>query len=493
MILIGRYEDAAVHIHVASSATGVVVEDLTSLSWLRRLQQKPEEALLFIQRAIGLMGEGPDDPQRLKLLNEEALCHLQMGHVEDAIRIFSESDDRVARLRLEERVQVINNNLGMALARAGRFAEAIAFYREKYARFADDKRIAASVLAQLGYACEQAGKLDEALDAYRRSWDLASAVGDLHSGAVILGNIINICQHLALFSDALRYAEEDLAIASHAASEEDMAATFLTIGTLHINMGLEDVALRYLNEAARVFERRGDLRMLSWARLSLAHLNNNLGKGQEAQGLVGQVVGQAEVLGDEELLFWARCGAAEILLDAGVVGEAAAHLDHLDVAWPPVEPVGDKELTAELLRLRCAVSRDEPAEDTAKRLEELAIFTLQEGRRELAGEAYHTLGTLFHATGNDVESARALVRVTEIYKDIATTLSEEYRDSFLRQKSRKIAFDDSVRFDRSSAAVRQAVEAAMKMPAVSKGATDETSELSRNDVLAETKDLPLKR
>lgn len=493
LILLARYDDAAAHIQAASRATGIVVEDLTSMSWLRRLQQQPEEALRFVRKAIDLLGEGPDDPGRLKLMNEEALCHLQMGQVEEAIRIFRESDDRAARLAEREQRQVINNNLGMALVQAGRFDEAIAFYREKHERFADDKRIAASVLAQLGYACEQAGDLDEALDAYRRSWDLASAVGDLHSGSVILGNIINICQHRALFSDALRAAEEDLAIASRTASEKNMAATFLTIGTLHINMGLEDVALRYLNEAARVFERLGDRRMLSWARLSLAHLNNNLGERREARDLVGRVIEEAEAQDDKDLLFWARCAAAEVHLDAGAPGEAAAELDLLDVAWPPAGVAGDKDATAELLRLKCAVSQGDVAGETARRLEELALSTLEEGSREMAGEAYHTLGTLFHAAGDDAASARALLRATEIYKDIASTLSEEYRDSFLRQKSRKVAFEDSVRLDRSSAAVRHAVEVATKGAAASQTATDETSELSRDDVLSETKDLRPRR
>lgn len=461
LILIGKYDEAISHIDKASCLTSVSIEDLTSLSWLNRLQHKPDVALRNIERALVLLGSGPDDFRKLRLLNEAALCYLQMGDIEEAVRIFQDSDERSHRLPKDEQDFVLNNNLGMALVRAGRYSEAISFYLEKYDRVSGDKRIASSALAQLAFAYEQAGFQDKALDTYRKSWDLASEVGDIHSGAVILSNIINICQQKALFSDALRYAEESLSIASRAASKKDIAATFFIIGNLYINLGLEDIAPRYLNEAASSFEQLGDTRMLSWVRLSTAHLYNNLGKVHEARCLIDEVIKQAQVMGDDDLLFWSRCGAVEIFLDAGDLDTAALHIDNLDFKLSPKE-FREKEITAGFLKLKCDVLRGKAAESIAMQLNELADVSLKRGCRELGGEICHLLGIFYRNVGDDMRSATAFTRAMEIYSDIASTLSEEYRDSFLRQKSRKAVFDDSVKLDRFSPAVSEAVAQAVK-------------------------------
>jgi tetratricopeptide (TPR) repeat protein len=142
----------------------------------------------------------------------------------------------------EKRREVVNNNLGLALAQDGRYDEAIVFYKEKNEVFADDKRLSASILSQLGYVYQQSGHLDEAIETYKKSWELASSIGDTHSAQAVLSNIICLCQSKALYSDALNYAQESIKIASQAASEKDMAANLLTIGSLYTNLGLEDVA-----------------------------------------------------------------------------------------------------------------------------------------------------------------------------------------------------------------------------------------------------------
>lgn len=445
-LLKGEYNDALRHIEEASNLTEISVNDLTNLSWIDRLQHKPEDALVHIQKALEMQEKDDSSPDYLRLMNEVAQCYVQMGRADDAVKIFKETDAHARKLSPEIQKKVSNNNLGLAMAQMGEFDEAIKFYKEKYDFFRDERQLAASVLSQLGYVYQQAGLLTEGLDTFKKSWEIYSEISDTHSAVAILGNMVCLCQSKALFTDALEYVKESIRLASHAGSERELAGNFLTLGSLYITLALEDVARRYLNEAAQIFQKLKDKRMEAWVQISFAYLYKNLRKYKEALAYLDNVIKAGKESGYEDLILWGSFGAAEMLLDIGEVEKAEKYISSININWRDAEGANERDIKVELLRSKLVITREKkPPKEIEGRMNELAALAGKLELRELVGEIFHNLAEYHQKHGNQIESAKYVSKAKEIIQDIAGTLSEEYRESFLKQQFRQKVFEDSVR------------------------------------------------
>lgn len=491
-ILASQYDEAKKHLDAAMRRSPPLVQDFMALSWIARVQRRPLDALRHLREGIESARSSLDDVGRLFLMNEEALCHLETGDVARAIELFRQNLEEASALREDQQCCVVNNNLGQALCLAGKYDDAVAFYRKKLELFRDDARVRASILFQLGFVFETSFQLDEALESYQEGWEIASSLGDTHGAAAVLGNIINVCQSLALYSEALSYAKQGLSLASQMSSKRELATMLLRMGSLFINLGLEDAAPRYLEEAEALALSEGDRRLEGWVALSKAYLFKNQGRTGEALPLLEQAAALGEKFAEPDLQIMGRSGATDALLEMGEHAAAAEHLGKIAVPWPGPEDARERDIKIELLRLAVAVQSGEPLPDTTERLQGLASLSGRRGLRELECEAHHTLGAWHSKRGDELSSAEAYARAREIVEEIRRHLSEEYRDSFSRQRFRKQILDDSVRLDQ--AAVQKGLEEARRQPSSENAAgsapiSDETSASPDGAIGDETKDL----
>jgi hypothetical protein len=130
--------------------------------------------------------------------------------------------------------------------------------------------------------------------------------------------------------------------------------------------------------------------------------------------------------------------------------QAESYLSQVSLKWTGAENSSESAIKAELLRCRLAILKSaHPQKDTAERLEEIANIAVKQGLRELASEIYHALGTFYQKLSDEKTSAEYVSKAKDIIDDIVGTLSEEYRDSFLRQQFRKTVSEDSIRLEKS--------------------------------------------
>ncbi|MBT3182406.1 MAG: protein kinase [Deltaproteobacteria bacterium] len=445
-IFIGELDEAIKHIEEATKESGENKDDLLMRSWIGRIRHKPDEALEYIQKAMKVMADGAEQVEVLKLMNEEAQCYIQMGQPDKAIEIFTKTQTEADNMAEDQRKQVANNNLGLALALKDDFDNAIEFYNKKFDFFSDDKRLAASILSQLGYVYQRGNKLTDALETCKKSWELYSEVGDTHSSMSILSNLVCICQSLARFTDALPYVTASIELASKAGSERDLANNFLNLGMLYLNLGLEDVAGRYLNEAARIFQKLKDPHMEGWVQLSMAYRYKHIHRYDEALAYLNVVIKRGADKGYADLSLWGNYEAADMLVDLGQIEKAEKYLSTLDEVWDGEENVTETTIKVELLRCKIRVgSRKDVGEPLEKRLLELADLSDNMELRELVGEVYHTLSEYYGISGDQKKSAEFVAKAKDIIDEIASSLSEEYRGSFMKQKFRQKVAEDSVK------------------------------------------------
>lgn len=449
-ILIGKLDEAKRHIDEAITSTTVSYQDLIGLSWISRLRRSPKDALKYIQEALNLPNIKENEIDYLKLLNEKAECYLQMGETGEAENIFRDTSERANKLPDDKKLLIANNNLGRALARDGKFNDAIEFYKNKYETFSKDKRLASSILSNLGFTYQQNNQADEAYETYKQSLELSAKIGDIHNASIILGNIICLCQSKALFSDALKFAQESLKLTTRVASEKDLATNFLTIGSLHIALGLDDVAEKYLKEAINIVNKFDDKLMEAWIQFSFSFLYKNRGRAKEALAYLKNAYKLATIYENKELFNLICHATADIYIDSKKFDEAKEYIDKIDIKWPGAGDANETEMKIEHLRCKYFVySNDEIDVEVLRHMKELAKVSLKQGLKDLASEAYHLLGVYYERLHDDETSIKYIAKAKEIIDDIAQNLSEEYRDSFLKQRFRHTVSEDSLRLSRS--------------------------------------------
>ncbi len=106
-------------------------------------------------------------------------------------------------------------NLALALAYAGRYAQAIDYYlqRIELARAIGDRRGEGVALANLGSAYKDQGAYREALLCHQQALEIAQELKDARAEGAQYGNLGNIFQILGYYREAIDFLERHLAIA----------------------------------------------------------------------------------------------------------------------------------------------------------------------------------------------------------------------------------------------------------------------------------------
>ncbi|MBI4366396.1 MAG: tetratricopeptide repeat protein, partial [Deltaproteobacteria bacterium] len=454
------------------------VEELKLLGLLCRVRRKPQEAIVYYDRALAFCANDDGDPTRLFLQNERGQAFLEAGDTAQAIALLTETHAKAKQLPPPLRSKVTNNNLGAALGRAERFDEAIAFYEEKLQLFAQDPRLQSSILSQLAMTQSRAGRIADAIASFEAAWRQAKATGDLHNGKILLENLVALLQKCAAYSTALGFAKESLSLQSIGSSEHDIGRTLITLATLYLNLGLPDIAARHLIQAMRIVRRIRDYQLLGWVQINFGYLYKYRGRFMEALNAFEETLFLGEEHADEELKRWGRYGAADAHLDIGSLDEAAQLLGQLA---PAMQATQDPEfrVRCEIVAQRLQVLKEAtPSPEVVQGLADLAAHCAAGRWLELQWEVEHLLAIAYQKRREPEEVKRHLRLAVGIIQGLAEGLSEEFRESFrvLRPRARVVADleaaeqDESLVLDATSASAMGKATSVTQAKSVPRGA-----------------------
>lgn len=439
----GRYDDCEQKIaHIVTHTGTAQVDELKLLGLIQRVRRKPEDAGKYYDQALAMISPDPTDPTYLFLKNERGQAYLETGDVARAIPILMQSHREAKALPFEKQRKVTNNNLGAALARSGQFPEATAFYQEKLRIFQNDKRLQGSIYSQLAAIQVRTGLIDDAIQSFESAWRLSTETGDMHSGKLILENIISLLQKKSAYSAALTYAKKNLELKSLGATDQDMGRSLMTLATLYLNLGLPDLAARHLIQAMRIVRRCRDYQLLGWIHINFGYLYKDLGRLMESVNAFEETIFIAEEHHDDDLIRWGRYGAADVFVDHGELEEAKQLFAQLE---PMMKDVQDPEFRTrvDILRQRMITMKTPvPEEATAKALMALSAECETQGWLELNWEVEYLLGTLYQKRDEFDQAKQHLHKAKTIILKLADMLSEEYRDGFLKHRVRARVFHE---------------------------------------------------
>lgn len=443
----GRLDDSEKTIYdivemTSGNRRAPAIEELKLLGLIHRVRRKPEEAGAYYDQALGMIPHDATDPVYLFLQNERAMAYMEAGQVGRAVPLLMQTHREAKTLPFDKQRRVTNNNLGAALARAGQLDEAISFYKEKLALFTHDLRLQGSIFSQLASVQLRAGQLDDAITSFESAWQIATQTGDMHSGKVILDNIISLLQKKSSYSKALSYAKKSLELKTVGGSPQDMGRTLMTLATLYLNLGVPDLAARYLIQAMRIVRRCKDHKLLGWIQITFGYLYKDLGRLMESINAFEETMFIAEEHKDDELHYWGRYGAADVLVDHGELEEAKPYMAALKEHLPKVT---DPEFRA---RIQIVAERVEvfkspkPPLELAQRLMTLVEDCRKNNWTELEWEVEYLLGNLYQKRDEFDQVRVHLTHATTIIQTIADGLSEEFHDGFLKHRVRARVFSE---------------------------------------------------
>jgi tetratricopeptide (TPR) repeat protein len=179
----------------------------------------------------------------------------QVGHWQNSITLFQHT------VRVTSDNHFAHNNLGVALARTGRLAEATYHYSQAL-RMKPDR---AEVHNNLGNALAAQGSVDKAADHYYQALEIDS------SNARAYNNLGNLLANQGKTEEAINHYNEALRL------EPDYAGAHYNLGTALAEQGKTEQAIKHVTEALRL--------MPYWAG---AH--NNLGVLLERRGRLDEAI-----------------------------------------------------------------------------------------------------------------------------------------------------------------------------------------------------------
>ncbi|WP_412542615.1 BTAD domain-containing putative transcriptional regulator [Longispora sp. K20-0274] len=196
---------------------------------------------------------------------------------------------------------------------------------------------------QVGVACIQLQRFDEALDALRRALPLMVAAGDAWGEGSVRNNTAVALAALRRFDEAV--AEYEAALAMHTANglSRDVAYALNNLGDAHTRMGQTDVALDYLDRALALVRTLGDDRLeaVILHGTGAAHLGE--GRYRQAMELFDRARSTQRLIGD-------RRAEVDTLNDTGLahlgLAEHAEARDLFDQARLLSRAIADPHLEA---------------------------------------------------------------------------------------------------------------------------------------------------
>lgn len=418
------------------------VDDLKMRGLAKRAQRQPKDAIPLYDDALAQLAGAPEGTTSVFLRNERAQALFEAGRTDDALAAYQDAQQHWRTLTPDAQRGVTNNNLGALLARLGRFDEACAFYHDKLLQVAHDKRLTASVHAQLGHVYQQIGDAAQSLAHYEQAWQFSRAAGSTHNAHAILEQLVTGYTQRAEYSRALHYAQASLQLRAGQTAAQELATSLKTLASLYLQLGLPDVAARYLTHAMRIARKCRSHQLTGWIQILFGYLYKDLGRLMESLNAYEEAIALGQEHDEQALVEWGYYGATDLLVEHGELAEATQYFERL-------ARTGTQHTTAEfqtrvqLLAHKLSVIKHPlPDATLGTALHALIQACADSAWHELQWEAEHLLGIFHHKRDELPDALHHMRTARQIITTLADHLSEEYRDPFRRQRARaRVAAD----------------------------------------------------
>jgi DNA-binding SARP family transcriptional activator/tetratricopeptide (TPR) repeat protein len=240
------------------------------------------------------------------------------------------------------------HQIGMAMGRAGRFREGLAYFRE--ARIADIDAASthgvARTLSHAGIVSWQLGRYPDAMADLKEALSLFRDLGDRLGQAKILTNLGRMQLHLGYHRDALESYQQSLEIFREAGGAQYQAIVYHNIGNVYHYKGSYEDGLDAYRRALATFRSIGDLPNESDVLNDIGAIYRSAECHDEALIYHEKARSIAEEIGNLSLQLKAIRGIADVRRERGGYDEA---LDHYDTALRMARQIGDPYQEAKVL------------------------------------------------------------------------------------------------------------------------------------------------
>jgi tetratricopeptide (TPR) repeat protein len=139
------------------------------------------------------------------------------------------------------------------------------------------KNLLASTFVNIGYICRMQGRVNEALDTYKKSLKLLEETGNKSTRAIVLNNIGDIYENQGNIEEALKCYNESLKIKEGMGDKKAMIFALSNLGLLYKGQGYLDKALEYYERSLKLAEEIRD-------KVLYSSLLINIGKVYQERG-----------------------------------------------------------------------------------------------------------------------------------------------------------------------------------------------------------------
>jgi putative nucleotidyltransferase with HDIG domain len=281
-----RCYEAAIQAAERSSELGTLAESLRRLGVVQRYRDEPVLARKLCERSYETATKMGDPVLAAEALNALANFDFEGGDMQAAREKFYRALELGgASAELRGRTE---QNLGVLANTQGALAEAIVHYQRSLAAFEsiNDDRGCAIAYHNLGMVCADRELWDDADRYFRRSLDMAQAIGDIHLQGLGLLNHAEV--HLARqhYDQARQNAEIALGIFDQLGCRLDKADAYTVIGRVYRETGRPALAESRLRSAVELAVSTGSILSEAEASREMALLYQTMGRNQEALRLL---------------------------------------------------------------------------------------------------------------------------------------------------------------------------------------------------------------
>jgi putative nucleotidyltransferase with HDIG domain len=277
---------AAIESAEQNGQPGVLAEALRRLGVVHHHRNEGDIARTLCERSFQTAMDMKDPVLAAEALNALAGFHFEAGAIEEAREKFYQALELGgASAELRGRTE---QNLGILANIQGGLAEALAHYQRSLGAFESiaDDRGCAIAYHNLGMVSADRELWDDADRYFRRSLDMAKAIGDVHLQGLGLLNHAEV--HLARqhYEQARQNAEAALGIFDQLGSRLDKADAYKVIGRVYRETGRHALAESRLRSAVELAVSTGSILSEAEASRELALLYQSMGRNQEALRLL---------------------------------------------------------------------------------------------------------------------------------------------------------------------------------------------------------------
>jgi len=278
--------EAAIDAAERAGERGILAESLRRLGVVHHHRDQPAVARELCERSYRTATDIGDAVLAAEALNAMAVFDFESGAMEAAREKFYRALELGgASAELRGRTE---QNLGILANIQGGLAEALAHYQRSLVAFENigDDRGCAIAYHNLGMVSADRELWDDADGYFRRSFEIAEGIGDLHLQGLGLLNHAEV--HLARqrYDQARQNAETALGIFDQLGSRLDKADAYKVIGRVYRETGRYALAESRLRSAVELAVSTGSILSEAEASRELALLYQAMGRNQEALRLL---------------------------------------------------------------------------------------------------------------------------------------------------------------------------------------------------------------